>query len=183
MHDLNWRDIVGTNSTDSISIKDAIHNWMYSTPRPQDMHHVGKTAYLLLGFGMTFLTLWPRRDPTMGIAHVFAGLILLMTIFSPVCHSHYLLFCVPIVMSLLAHAWQNTDTTHMPWSFRAMFAVFVVTMAVAYLPGMEILKDRCAAMFATLPLWALPVAQLWASAATTISRRHQPSKHRVWRPE
>jgi len=88
-------------------------------------------------------------------------LILLMTIFSPVCHSHYLLFCLPIVMSLLAQAWQFQPTIRVPRLLAICFIVFNVTMAVAYLPGLEILKDRCAALFPTLPLWGIPVAQLW----------------------
>ena len=169
--DRNKDEILGVNATDSISVKDALHNWMYTEPgkkRPDDLHPVAKAAYLLLGIAMTFLTLWPgtwpRRDSTTLAAHQLAGLILLMTIFSPVCHSHYLLFCLPIVMSLLAHAWQDQSTLRMPWMLTTSFVVFVLTMAIAYLPGLEILKDRCAALFATLPLWGMGVAQLWSTS-------------------
>ena len=177
--DSRKEEILGANATDSISVKDAIHNWMYtdpSTKRPEDLHPVGKAIYLLLGVTMTFLTLWPGRDSTTRTAHQFAALILLMTIFSPVCHSHYLLFCLPIVMSLLAHGWAYQTTTRIPWTLTTSFAIFVVTMAVAYLPGLEILKDRCAALFATLPLWVIPMAQLWRgrgdqAAATTLESR------------
>jgi len=87
---------------------------------------------------------------------------LLMTIFSPVCHSHYLLFCVPIVMSLLAQTWQRQATVHVPWPLTACFVLFATVMAIAYMPGLEILKDRCASLFATLPLWGIPIAQLWS---------------------
>jgi hypothetical protein len=72
-----------------------------------------------------------------------------------------LLFCVPIVMSLLAQAWRFQTSTRLPSWLTACFIVFNVTMAVAYLPGLEILKDRCAALFATLPFWAIPVVQMW----------------------
>jgi alpha-1,2-mannosyltransferase len=166
-HDTHRDEITGVNATDSIGVKDALHNWMYtgSQKRPEDMHAVAKAVYLLLGFAMTFATLWPgarpRNGSTIGRTHQFAGLILLMTIFSPVCHSHYLLFCLPIVMSLLAQAWQYQPTIRVPRLLAICFIVFNVTMAVAYLPGLEILKDRCAALFATLPLWGIPVAQLW----------------------
>jgi hypothetical protein len=185
-HDRNKDEILGVNATDSIGVKDALHNWMYtgSERRPDSMHPVAKSVYLLLGFAMTVATLWPgqggmptpapssawsaphesvgmARESTTHRAHQVGGLILLMTIFSPVCHSHYLLFCLPIVMSLLANAWQHQPTIRIPRALTTCFIVFNMTVAVAYLPGLEILKDRCAALFATLPLWAIPVVQVW----------------------
>jgi alpha-1,2-mannosyltransferase len=159
-------------TTDSIGVKNAIHNWMNpdQKTRPEDMNAIGKAAYLLLGFGMTFLTLWPgtrRRDESPArTASVFGCLILLMAIFSPVSHRHYLLFCVPIVMCLLAATWNQQRTLRVPWGLAACFVVFNVTMFVAYLPDLEgILKDRCAALFATLPLWVMPVWMLWRRPA------------------
>ena len=77
-------------------------------------------------------------------------------------HRHYLLFCVPIVMCLLAATWNHQPTLRVPWGLTACFLVFNVTMFVAYLPDLEnIMKDRCAALFATLPLWLIPVWVLW----------------------
>lgn len=160
-------EILGVNATDSIGVKNALHNWMHPDPakRPEDLPGVGKAAYLLLGFAMTFLTLWPfthrHRDSPGQSAHPFAALIVLMAIFSPVCHSHYLTFCVPIVMSLLASHWQLQDAARQGITLAISFTAFIVTVFVAYLPGLEILKDRCAALFATLPLWAIPVVQMW----------------------
>ncbi len=160
-------EIVGVNATDSVGVKNAIQNWMYpdAQTRPQDLHLVGKGAYLLLGFTLTFLTLWPRADSASGIAHQFGCLVVLMTIFSPVSHSHYLMFCVPVVMSLLVHYWQDQPSVRIPWPLTACFIAFNVTMLAAYLPGLEILKDRCAALFVTLPFWAIPVMQLWRGPA------------------
>jgi hypothetical protein len=155
-------EIVGANATDSIGVKNALHNWMYPTlPRPDDMHIAAKIAYLLLGLGMTFVVLWPRADTPLSIARQFAALIVLMTIFSPVSHSHYLAFCWPIVMILLASAWQEEAIVKVGWPVATVFTSFVATQIIAQMPGMEILKDRCLAMFATLPFWAIPVRQLW----------------------
>jgi Glycosyltransferase family 87 len=156
-------EILGVNATDSIGVKNALHNWMYpdATHRPDDLATGAKAAYLLLSMVMTFLTLWPRSDSTTRIAHVFGGLIVLMTIFSPVCHSHYLLFCLPVVMSLLAQVWQHQTTVKVPWPITGCLLAFVGMMGIAYLPGLEIQKDRCAALFATLPLWGIPIAHLW----------------------
>jgi hypothetical protein len=228
--DSHKEEILGVNATDSIGVKDALHNWMYPGAAaelgvderverlmwydknkdgkisidelPEDMHYLiaendlngdgvldqaeirkyataraaaagntpfrpdelasgAKAAYLVLGLAMTFLTLWPRSDSTTRIAHVFGGLIVLMTIFSPVCHSHYLLFCLPIVMSLLAQLWQYQETVKVPWPIACCFVAFVAVTGLANLPGLEVLKDRCAALFFTLPLWGIPTAYLW----------------------
>jgi alpha-1,2-mannosyltransferase len=160
--------------TDSVGVRNALHNWMYpdASERPDDMHAAAKLTYLALGFVMTLLTLWPgtwrKSESTTLCAHQFAGLIVLMTFFSPVSHSHYLLFCLPVVMSLLAYSWQGQPTLRVPWLLMGCFIVFNVTMAIAYLPGLEILKDRCAALFATLPLWVIPVVQAWRGSAGTV---------------
>ena len=149
-------EILGVNATDSVGVKNALHNWTYPNAgrRPEEMHIAAKATYLLLGFAMTFATLWPgtwpRRETPMLIAAQFGGLILLMTIFSPVSHSHYLMFCMPIVMVSLAEVWRTQTTVLVPRYVVASFSVFFATMAIAYLPGLEILKDRCAAVFATI---------------------------------
>jgi hypothetical protein len=160
--------------TDSVGVRNALHNWMYpdASERPDDMHIAAKLTYLVLGFVMTFITLWPgtlrKSESTALCAPQFAGLIVLMTLFSPVSHSHYLLFCLPVVMSLLAYSWQGQPTLQVPWLLTGCFIVFNVTMAIAYLPGLEILKDRCAALFATLPLWVIPMLHTWRGSAATV---------------
>jgi hypothetical protein len=169
--DRNKEEILGVNATDSVGVKDALHNWTYPHHgnRPEDMHVAAKTAYILLGITMTLLTLWPGgrsgSDWTTRCAHQLAGLTLLMTIFSPVCHSHYLLFCLPIIMSLLANTWQYQATIAVPRGMLFCFVAFGLTMGIAYLPGLEILKDRCASLFAVLPLWVIPITQLWRGMA------------------
>lgn len=146
-------------TADSIGVKTAIHNWMHPDfkfeTRPTELSIGEKIAYVVLGIVMTFLTLW--RSSKVPIAHTLGGLIVLMTIFSPMCRSHYLMFCMPIVMCLLSSQWQYQTTTYVPMLLKLVNTVFALTMAIAYLPGMEILKETCASLFATLPLWALPL--------------------------
>ena len=173
-------EILGhVNATDSVGVRSALHNLMHPDPwyRPADLDATGKVIYLLLGFVMTFVTLWPGRfrietsgktnlpapkhEIRLEIAAQLGGLIVLMTIFSPVCHSHYLLFCLPIVMVLCAKVWETQPTLYLPWLLWAVFGTFWVTMALAYLPGLEVFKDRCMALFATLLLWVIPIAQVW----------------------
>lgn len=147
----------GVNATESVGVRNALHNWMHPDifTRPKDQTTAGKVAYLLLGFAMTLATLLPRSATPLQRALTAGALVVLMTIFSPVCHSHYLLFAVPIVMALLANAWQHETSVALPWHLPLLFVIFFATMAIAYLPGLEILKDRCASLFAILPFWAL----------------------------
>jgi hypothetical protein len=161
----------GVNATESVGVRNAIHNWMYPDlyERPADLTPAGKIIYLVLGVAMTLVTLWPRRDGPTPIAFAVGGLILLMTIFSPVCHSHYLLFCLPMVMAIFAHVWQDQSSMHLPWPLTAMCVAFVVTMAIAYLPGLEILKDRCAALFVTLPFWGVPIWHMWRRPTAVVA--------------
>ncbi len=153
----------GVNATESVGVGNALHNWMYPdhARRPADMDLAAQIAFVVLGTAMTFVTIWPGTGTSMRVAYGMGGLIVLMAIFSPVCHSHYLMFCMPIVMSLLAGVWRSQPTLRLPLPLTTVFVVFIATMAIAYLPGLEILKDRCAALFATLPLWGIPIARLW----------------------
>ena len=162
-------------TTDSIGVKNALHNWMYTGPEKYttDLHIVNKIAYLLLGFAMTFATLWPRyarqgAPSSSGMAYQIGSLIFLMTIFSPVCHMHYLLFCLPIVMSILCHTWQLQPTIRVPGPLTILFIAFNGAMVIAYWPGLEFLRDLCIAMFAALPLWAIPVVQMWRTPTATV---------------
>ena len=164
------------SSTDTIGVKAAVHNWSYpdAAHRPVEMHPAGKAAYLLLGLAMTALTLWPgSRSAGGGIATTqeisqLAGLVLLMAIFSPVSHRHYLMFCLPMVMSMLAAAWKNQPTVHVPWLLTGSFLVFNVGMFLGYLPILEAaMRDRCGPLFGTLPLWVIPVTQRFTSAQTS----------------
>jgi hypothetical protein len=170
------KELLDVKATFSISFKTAIHNWSYPDfhQRPNDMHPVGKAVYLLLGFLMTFVTLWPgtwpRRESPMLVASQVAGLIGLMALFSPVCHSHYLVHCMPMVMVTFAQRWQHQESTAVPAWLWTIFAVFFATVGLAYLPGLEVMKDRCTALFATIPLWGIPVAWMWRNGYAMLDR-------------
>jgi hypothetical protein len=44
---------------------------------------------------------------------------------------------------------------------------------------MEILKDRCAALFAALPLWIIPVIQMWKAAPAETQEVHSNELRRA----
>src|SRR5205823_13547399 len=85
-------ELLGVNATDSVGIKNAMHNWMYRDRdrRPEQHHPAVVWAYRGLGVLMTLLVLWPHRarDRHEGWSFVlrYGALIQLMTLFSPICH-------------------------------------------------------------------------------------------------
>ena len=52
-------------------------------------------------------------------------------------------------------------------------------MAIAYLPDLEILKDRCVALFATLPLWLIPTVQRWRMQNQNYDTKQMPPPTRM----
>jgi alpha-1,2-mannosyltransferase len=160
-------EILGVNATDSVGVRNALQNWSHPDRLTRPEEHSSQVTWSYRGLGalMTFLVLWPgtfgRALSAWGRLEQFSALILLMAIFSPVCHSHYLAFCLPTATCLLARSWQNRDDLRLGVGLASLFAIFVVTNVLPSLPDWEILRDRCLALFGTLPLWAASVAQLW----------------------
>ena len=160
-------EILGVNATDSVGVRNALQNWSHPDRlnRPEEHSPFVTWTYRGLGVLMTFLVLWPgtRGKPLSGQDGLaqFGALVLLMAIFSPVCHSHYLAFCLPTVTCLLARNWEQRDDLRVGAGLAWLFAIFLIANAIPSLPGLEILRDLCLALFGTLPLWGATVVQLW----------------------
>ncbi len=160
-------ELLGVNATDSVGLRNAIYNWTFfdRSERPGDFPPGVVWAYRLIGSAMTFLVLWPgtfgrRRGPWFE-ATQFSALILLMAILSPICHLHYLIFCLPLVLCLIARQWQNAATLRLSPALFAILATFTITNIVPSLPGLDRLKDLCVNMFGALPIWCAGIIQLW----------------------
>jgi alpha-1,2-mannosyltransferase len=160
-------ELLGVNATDSVGVRNALFNWIFfeRTQRPDSFPAPINWGYRVLGGLMTLLVLWPgTRGPRRGVwfdATQFSALILLMAILSPICHLHYLVFCLPLVLCLLARAWEQVPTLLLPPALVVVLATFTVTNIVPSLPGLDRLKDLCVNLFGTLPIWLVGVTLLW----------------------
>lgn len=165
-------ELLGINATDSVGLKNAIYNWCYfdRAQRPPYMPAQVVWAYRVLGFLMTLLVLWPRGGAGRGPgfeATQFSALILLMAILSPICHLHYLVFCLPLVLCLLARQWQSAADLRLHPGLACVLLAFTAANIVPSLPGLDRLKDLCVNMFAALPIWCAGVVALWRWPALT----------------
>jgi hypothetical protein len=166
-------ELLGINSTDSIGVRNALYNWVFfdRTKRPPFIPASITWSYRLLGGLMTLLVLWPgtrggSRGPWSEAAQ-FSALILLMAILSPICHLHYMIFCLPLVSCVIARQWDFRPTLHLPVALFAILIGFVLANTIPSLPGLDRLKDLCVDMFGALPIWLAGVIQLWRQRPVT----------------
>ena len=103
------KELLGTNNNDSIGLKTAMQHWTYPNPasRPEEQSSIQVAIYALIGILVTAAILWPRRRERWTSALQWSALLTAMVIFVPASHHHYLTFCLPIVMLLLAEDWRR----------------------------------------------------------------------------
>jgi hypothetical protein len=166
-------ELLGANATDAIGLKNLIHNWIYfdRDHRPNEFHPAAVWAYRIIGGLMTLLVLWPTaraagKTPWFTI-HQFSALIVVMFFTSPVSHLHYVVFCLPLVQSLIARRFLHRDNLRLGWGLSLMLVVFTLTNIVPSLPNLDRLKDLCVPMLGAVPLWVLSVVQLWRDYFTS----------------
>jgi hypothetical protein len=104
-------EITALTSTDNQSFQAMIHYALYrdAATRPADASVPVRTAHWVIGAALTAATLAAARwrAPRGGLTEAVAlgALILVMLLTSPVCHSHYFILGIPLVMALIAAEW------------------------------------------------------------------------------
>lgn len=149
------KELLGVNGTDSMSVKNALHNWTYRDPlrRPETYHPVNRAIYVVLGLLATVTTLWRRTTAPWAAAGQVSGLVVLMVLFAPVNHMHYLVFCVPLLMVLLAHDWAERPGLRVSRATAIAIVLFGLTAVLPVLPGMGRARDLCVPIFGLAALW------------------------------
>ena len=93
---------------------------------------------------------------------------LMMILASPICHSHYFVLSVPIVMGILA----SFPTSHGAWvdpRLRLLLWVNLIANAVPLMDGMEPLRNFGLITLTALALWLTACMLLWRRSAETIA--------------
>jgi hypothetical protein len=119
--------------------------------------------WLLVG-AFTLLTLragrGERAESGPGNALFSGALILVMILSSPVCHTHYFVLCIPLVMGLYALHWESLPagipTTTLGSLSVGLFALFTLQILGHTLPQLsqlQIARDNGAALYTALVLW------------------------------
>jgi hypothetical protein len=171
---LGWGDdrsradeLIEVTATDSQSFLAAIHNTLHldRESRPKTASSEVRRAHWLLGGTFTLLTLcaarWRRQESAWETTLFIGALTLVMILCSPVCHTHYFTLSLPLVMGLLALAWQRHGSMIIGAGLKVLLAVQVVGNVLPLLPPLEVLKDIGLAMYTALALWAAACVALW----------------------
>lgn len=168
---LGWKEdqsrgaeLIDTTGTWSQSLVSAITSIEYPDRevRPPKASALARSLHWGLAACLTLATLWAFRRPVRPLAPhdearrstLFVGtLILVMLLACPVCHLHYLMLAIPLVMALIA---LDRDRWVYPgprlW---LLLGVHAATIALAQLPALVWLKDKCLPSYGVLLLWGV----------------------------
>jgi hypothetical protein len=99
---------------------------------------------------------------------LFLGALLVVMIpSSPISHTHYFVFALPLVMAMCANAWRSHGFPHLGVPCAWLFTIHIVANVLSMLPGLAPLKYMGLSLYGTLILWVAALAILY--------RRHDPA--------
>lgn len=152
------KELIEATATDSQSPLRLIHFALYPKleTRPPDAAPWVRRAHWLIGAALVLATLWSagRRPPDGARLAVFQGsLIVVMLMLSPVCHQHYLCLLLPLVMGLVAGAWESQQVPRLGTGLGALLLAFPVATCLPFLPGLGFLRDHGLPGIMALVVW------------------------------
>jgi hypothetical protein len=158
------KELLDITATDSQSFQAIFHNSLYPDPyqRPHQASEAVHRLHWLAGVFLTLVTLLvrPRRDDAAGQVLFLGSLILIMLLLSPVCHLHYFCLMVPLVMGLLAAAWEQQRSATVPAGLRVLLTAFVIANVLPQFGMFQLLRDDGLVTYASLTLWAAAMVVL-----------------------
>jgi hypothetical protein len=153
------KELTAVTGTDSQSFLAAIHNTTHlnRATRPADASPRLRRTHWLLGGLMTLLTfaaIRRRAGAAEGVPTVLliGALMINMILVSPVCHLHYFVLSLPLLMGLMAA--EGAHTVYPSWRLRSLMALNLIGTVLPSVPRMEVLRDLCLAMYAAVLVWA-----------------------------
>ena len=161
-------ELIEVNATDNQSIQTTLHNTLHldRDTRPKVAEPWVRYASWLIGGAFTLLTLAAsyrrRSDKGLSVALLIGALAQVMIWMSPVCHSHYFVLSVPLVMALLARSWERRPQVLDRFgALSAGMLVLVIVQIVGYtIPLCQATRDLGLSLYTALPLWLLACTAL-----------------------
>lgn len=188
-------ELYGLSGTESQSLVAVAHNLAHlTTPRgfrPEDADWWSRPLLVIVGGSMLLITLmaagwrsvpaitgglreraaafvrWPTSaDP---VAPATIGLLLcVMLVVTPVCHTHYFAFALPIVVWLVSRGVREHPQQALSSLGWLLGFAYLAAHALPRLPGLEILQDMGLMMFTGIAVFLL------AAKLLRETRRHSP---------
>jgi hypothetical protein len=160
-------ELINVTATDNQSFVAVLHNTLHldHDTRPKEAPPWEKRTAWLLGGVFTLLTLAAsyrrRTDNGLPAAFFIGALVLVMILTSPVCHTHYFVMSVPLVMALVARSWERDPSNLRHFSgLNVWLLILLAAELVGYtlpliLPHLEVTRDVGVSMYSALLLWLL----------------------------
>ncbi len=154
-------EILDANGTDNQAFKVILHNTLYPFPppggRPRQIAPWVSRTHVLLAAVCTLATLacggFSRSGSTITELLFFGCLATIMIPISPVSHTHYYVFALPLVMAMVADGWERHAFPNVGRRCFVLFMAHLLANIIGMLPGCEILKDLGISLYGTLILW------------------------------
>jgi hypothetical protein len=164
-------ELTRVTATDSQALLAILHNSLHLDrwTRPAEASPALRRLSYLLGGLLTVITCWaadrPRAPAGPDLPLFFGALILVMLLLCPVCHLHYFCFSIPLIIGLVAVAWERRPAPQLGLGLTLLLAANFIGNALPVIPGLELLRDLGIAMYAALLLWGTAVILLCQMAA------------------
>ena len=171
--DSRAKELIEATATDSQSFLVVLHNTLHLDHdrwhRTPDAAPAVRYAHFALAGLFTLLTLAAasrrRKEDGPGVALFLGALTLIMLVSSPVCHTHYFMLSLPLVMALLARMWDNAGEARLTPAVWLLLLTQIVGNTLPLIPTFEVLKDAGLALYTALGLWATACLFLWRGPA------------------
>jgi hypothetical protein len=164
--DTRAKELTNVISTDNQSFVAVMHFTLHPNPATRPPHAATwlRLATLAAGGLLTLLTLLaaPRpgadgKQPAVRGMLAWGMLVLVMLFCSPMSHSHYYCWCLPLMMALLA---QVPPRGRAWWAWVTLGPAFLVCLVVPHFPSLFFLREFGVVMYAGVALWFLAMAAL-----------------------
>jgi hypothetical protein len=159
------KELLDVNGTDSQAFKAIINNTRYASvnreKRPAVVPPWVQIAHLALVALFTGITLWFGRAARPGDViynFIFIGcLMVIMIPTSPVSHTHYFVYVLPLVIALMAHAWDLHHRPRLGAFYIALFLSNIFLNVICMPMSASLLKDLGVSLYAALILWGVGI--------------------------
>jgi hypothetical protein len=174
-------DLLSVTATHNQSLMATFHKALHldRKTRPAQVGAPTRLAHWLVGGILTGLTLlassWRRPATSLAPVLVLGALNVNMLLLSPAGHAHYLALLAPLIMGLVAVAWEPNAPAGLWRVLQWLVPLNLVAGALPLLPGLTVLHDLGLPMYAAL-LW-------WGTAVLVLRTRPLPPPQlRLYRP-
>jgi len=160
-------ELLNATGTDSQSFLVIIHNTMNpGQPRPPHAAPWVRPVHWMLSVLITVVMLWygRKRRPDDALYNIlFLGVLIVgMLPISPVSHTHYFVFALPLVMALTACSWERNQAPVLSKGYMILFAVHILANVMSMPNSMMLAKALGLSFYGTIILWFAGLRELKA---------------------